>query len=107
MYRFSHERLHAYQVALEAARAIRAMSWPRGEGPLGDQARRASSSVVLNIAEGKMLTGKAQLHHFRIAIGSAAEACAVLDLVVQPGGEAVQEKLRRVAAMLESLSRSG
>jgi len=54
--------------------------------------------------------GQAERNHFRIALGSAAETCAVLDLVLdEPGIErdAVlenQQKLRRIGAMLHRLT---
>jgi four helix bundle protein len=66
---------------------------------LKNQARRASQSVILNIAEGCYREGKARLNHFRIAMGSAGETCAALDAVDLPGGAAMQAKLRRVVAM--------
>jgi len=53
-----------------------------------------------NIAEGAYRIGKDRGRHFRIAMGSAAEACAVFDLVDLPDGPARQAELRRVVAML-------
>ena len=44
-------------------------------------------------------------NHFRIALGSAAETCAVLDLMELPGGQDRQTELRRIGAMLAVLSR--
>ena len=105
MVRFGHETLAAYQQAVPVARWVRQVSWPRGDADLGDQARRAAASVVLNIAEGHAHTGKARLHHYRIARGSAAELCAVLDLVAPAGAAEQQEALRRVGVMLERLER--
>ena len=96
----SHERLDAYRLARSVARWVRATPFPRGDAPLKDQARRAADSVVLNLAEGAYRIGKDRQRHFRIAMGSAAEACAVLDLVDLPDGPARQAELRRVVAML-------
>jgi len=104
MFRFRHETLDVYQLALEVSREIRSVSWPRGDGPLGDQARRASASVVLNIAEGHSKGGAARRNAFRIARGEAAEVCAVLDVVDVSGGKALQDKLRRIALMVDRLA---
>jgi len=65
---------------------------------------RASQSVVLNIAEGMALTGASRRNHMRIALGSAAEVCSVLDRVCLPEVEPRQAELRRVGAMLRRLS---
>ncbi len=54
MQQFDHERLDVYVIALDfvvSAEAI-ASGAPRGQGPLADQLRRASTSIVLNLAEG-------------------------------------------------------
>ena len=102
-YRHHHERLDAYRVAVEAARAIRSASWPAGEADAKSQAKRAANSVVLNIAEGTAREGKSRRYHYGVASGSAAEATAVLDIVDLECGPEVQQKLRRVAAMLRRL----
>jgi four helix bundle protein len=54
----------------------------RRDGALGDQLRRAGSSVLLNIAEGNRRVGKDRQHFFRVAAGSAAEVQAVLKVAV-------------------------
>jgi hypothetical protein len=56
-YRFDHENLDVYRLALEVAREIAAWPAPRGWAALHDQAVRASSSAVLNIAEGRARGG--------------------------------------------------
>ena len=97
----SHENLNGYKLAVEVARWIRQAPFPRGDGPLKDQARRAADSVVLNMAEGAYPgTEKERARHFRIARASAAETCAVLDLMDLDEGPARQHQLRRVVAML-------
>ena len=98
-----HENLDVYKLAVKAARSIRGARWPHGEAQLKDQAKRAADSVVLNLAEGCYHQGKAKLNYFRIASGSAAEACAVLDLIPLAGGSEIQQELRRVTAMLRKL----
>jgi len=99
----SHENLDAYQVALGVARWIRSTPFPPGDSALRDQATRAACSLVLNVAEGAHSQGGNRGKHFRIARGSAAETCAVLDLVDLPGGPQRQAELRRVVAMLSRL----
>ncbi len=102
---FDHERLDAYSLALDVARAVAAARFPRGDADLRDQAVRASRSVVLNIAEGCARGGAAGKNHFRIARGSAAETCAALDLATVADAGAMQDKLRRIGAMLSRLAR--
>ena len=97
----SHENLDAYKLAVEVARWVRKTPFPHGDSALKDQARRAADSVVLNLAEGAYMgTPKERARHFRVARGSAAETCAVLDLVDLDDGPMRQGQLRRVVAML-------
>ena len=99
---FTHETLDAYRVAVEVARWIARSGLT---GSLRDQAVRSSQSVALNIAEGHAMTGKRRLNHYNIAIGSAAEVCACLDLTDLGGAEEQQEKLRRILLMLTQLKK--
>lgn len=103
-YRFDHENLDAYKLALDVARATAALRLATGRSALRDQLVRATDSVVLNIAEGRARGGDAGRNHYRIALGSAAEACAALDLVGTPEAAAQQPKLRRVGAMVRAMS---
>ena len=64
---------------------------------------RAAQSAALNIAEGRARGGDAGRNHYRIALGSAAEACAALDLVHVAGAADQQAKLRRVGALVRGL----
>jgi four helix bundle protein len=102
---FDHERLDAYRLAVEVVRWLASTKFPPGNADLRDQALRASRSIALNIAEGQARGGDAGRNHCRIAAGSAAETCAVLDLVDLPGGPEQQEKLRRIGVMLHGLAR--
>lgn len=102
---FDHEHLDAYRLSLEVARWVAATDFPRGFAPLKDQAVRAAQSVVMNIAEGKGRGGDAGRNHYRIALGSAAETCAALDLLGTMAASEQQAKLRRVGAMLRGLTR--
>ena len=105
-YPFVHEKLDCYRVAVGVARWARGQEVPRGLGSLRDQLVRATSSVVLNIAEGSSHLSKgSRLQHYRIARASAAESCAVLDLLDLPEVPARQHELRRVGAMLTRLIR--
>jgi len=101
--RMAHERLDVYQVALEVARWMVRVPFPRGLSDLKNQGVRAACSVVLNIAEGARRRGKAKTNHFEIARGSAAEAQTVLMIVELPGGSEQVAKLRRVDRMLERM----
>ena len=80
---FSFETLDVYQRAIEfVARATDiATRMPPGHAPLADQLRRASVSVVLNIAEGSGRVRKPDAdRHRAIARGSAMECAAILDV---------------------------
>ena len=48
--------------------------------------------------------GAAGRNHYWIALGSAAEACAALDLLGSVAAPEQQQKLRRVGAMLRKLA---
>lgn len=102
---FAHETLRAHQLAVEVARWVAKARFPKGSSSLQDQALRASQSVALNIAEGRGRSGQARRHHYEIALGSAAEACAALDLVEIAGASEQQEHLRAVGSMLVGLMR--
>jgi four helix bundle protein len=99
----NHERLDVYRLAVEVARWVADAQFPANMRALEDQAVRASQSIVLNIAEGASRRGQAGRNHFRIALGSVAETCAVLDLTALAGAEEQQAKLRRVGTMLYRL----
>jgi len=100
---FPHEILDCYRLAVGVARWVLAQRFPPRCSELADQAVRAATSVPLNIAEA-CRQGAAGRNHFRIAMGSAAELCAVLDLVDLPGGAERQAELRRIGAMLRRLA---
>jgi four helix bundle protein len=102
---FAHESLDVYQLALDVARWVATARFGSGNSDLRDQAVRASRSIVLNVAEGRARGGDAGRHHLRIALGSAAEVSAVLDLVALPGASEQQTSLRRVGAMLARMAR--
>ena len=103
---FGHERLDCYRLALGVARWAARQGLPAHRKHLRDQLVRAADSMVLNIAEGSgQEPGDARRNHYRIAMGSAAEIAAVIDLVDFVDGTIRQEELRRVAAMLFKMAR--
>lgn len=101
---FGFERLDVYREAVSVARWLRRSRWPTGSAHLKDQGTRSAESMVLNIAEGCARGGKPGVNHYRIAMGSAGETLAVLDLVDLTGGTEQQQRLRRVGAMLFRLA---
>lgn len=98
-----------YQRSLELVRLVKQVSeeLPSGYSFLGDQLRRAASSVALNFSEGygKSTPGE-QRRYFRIARGSAYEVGAALDVGRQFGALSAQHHERgkdlcdHLAAML-------
>ena len=76
------ERLDVYRTALEFQALVANVRLPRALYDLRNQLDRASSSIVLNIAEGAGRHGGADKAHFyAIARGSAMECAAVLDIL--------------------------
>ena len=81
-----HERLDVYVVALDflvfANEVIERL--PRGRGHLADQLTRASTSIVLNLAEGAGKLSKADKRRYYLtARGSATESAALLDVCLR------------------------
>ncbi|HET6404284.1 MAG TPA: four helix bundle protein [Candidatus Thermoplasmatota archaeon] len=83
-----HEKLDVYHRAVRAAALVEkvALAVPEARADLRDQMRRASTSVVLNIAEGANgFAPRDKARYYRIAQGSAGECLAALDLARQVG----------------------
>ena len=102
----THDSRDVYRVALDFAGWARlaGKGLPAGKAGLRDQLTRAAESVVLNIAEG---SGQRSLpvarRHYRVALGSAAECSAAVDLMEIYGvtdPEQGRALIRRVGAML-------
>jgi four helix bundle protein len=74
----------------------------RRDRSLADQARRAATSIVLNIEEGNQRKGGDRQHLFRAAKGSAAELRAALLIGVAWG---YIDEPRDLLALLERLER--
>lgn len=80
---------------------------PPGFGYLADQLRRASSSVLLNFAEGSRHSSlKERRRFFTMAAGSAAEVSAIADVAQGFGAiaelerAALKDRCNHVCAML-------
>lgn len=76
--------LDVYKCAIELAKLAREITdrMPRGDSELGDQFRRASRSIVLNISEGAGKPSQKDRSRFNaIARGSAMECGGVADLL--------------------------
>jgi four helix bundle protein len=109
---FDYEKLDVYRTALEfviTTIEIRGRL-PRGNGELVDQFKRASFSIVLNIAEGAGKLKQAdKQRYFLIARGSVMECGALFDLLnalshVSPEEyQAGKLLLTRIGAMLSKL----
>jgi four helix bundle protein len=110
---FMHERLDAYRFAVQFYREVKAIrgGLPRGLGPLGDQVSRAAQSIVLNLAEGAAARSvDVKQRHWQIALGSAGECAAALDLleigraaadaVLQRGREALRQAVVRMLGLV-------
>ena len=72
------ENFRTYKIAVDFYRNCQAIKLPRH---LKDQLDRASSSIALNLAEGRgKPTTKDQRRFFYIALGSVRECQAILDI---------------------------
>jgi four helix bundle protein len=111
---FDHEKLEVYQLAL------RFIAWlepfieklPKSIS-VRDQLDRASTSIVLNLAEGNgKFTKPDRCRFFDISRGSALECAAALDVCVAKGKLCAEEltpgkdQLLRIVSMLIGLIRA-
>ena len=104
-------RFQVLEVAVHAIATLRPVvaAIRRCDRDLGEQIRRAASSVALNIAEGNRNEGGLRLSRFSTAAGSNAEVRAALLVAVAWGYVQVsdiaeaEQLLDRVAAMLHRL----
>jgi four helix bundle protein len=112
---FDHERLDVYRVSLDflvLADCV-AQHLPRGRSHLRDQLSRASTSIVLNIAEGAgKYSGGDKRRYYLSASGSATECAAILDVcqrlhaVDDATHAAGKQLLDRIVAMLVKLAKA-
>ena len=100
---FNHDKLECYAVALDVARWAARVKVPTGRKHLRDQLVRSADSVVLNIAEGagRPFGGAARRSFFDIAMGSAAEVGAIIDLLGEDAAK--KSQVLRVAQMAARL----
>ena len=101
------ETFDVYRVSLDACRSCASIAASL-DANLRDQLRRASSSVVLNTAEGfGSVSRGVKRRHYEIARGSAMECVAILDLGSALGLEGIPAAARalftRAAMMLSKL----
>lgn len=103
---FVHEGLDCYRLAVQLSRWAAKQVFPPHRKHLRDQLVRAADSITLNIAEGAGKgPGDGRRHHYRIALGSAAEVVAVIDITDLADADARRAEVRRIGAMLAALSR--
>ena len=110
---FGFQQLDVYRCAVQFLGVATPLSdrMPRGYAALGDQLRRASLSVPLNIAEGNGRLQGSAAHHYSIARGSALECAAILDACEAIGGASMaelaagRELLERIVSMLTKMAR--
>jgi four helix bundle protein len=107
--RLDAEKLQVYAVALEF-RGLATVLGARADAIVRDQLRRASLSIVLNIAEGAGLRSRPQKRNlYAVARGSAMECAAIVDVLrvsrSVPAADATRarELLVRVVQMLTKL----
>src|ERR1700690_1626940 len=79
--------LRIYDTSLEVIRLVRPMivAIERRDSDLGRQFRRALASVALNIAEGSYARGRNRNALYQVALGSAKESRACLDVALSLG----------------------
>ena len=108
----AHDKLDVYRISLRAHKnAVRLTTGIQsGFANDIDQLRRATSSVVRNVAEGAGRWSKAdKAARFTVARGEAAEASACVDILAVCGvvdhqlAASVSDDLDRVGAMLTRL----
>ena len=110
--------MKVYRVSVAMVRDIQQHVMPAiragGDREIADQLHRASRSVALNVAEALgLLPGKRQRNHFQIALGSARESMACIELAVatgllderEPAIARVMDRVDHVCAMLWKLTR--
>jgi four helix bundle protein len=106
------EKLDVYRIALEF-NAVATVLAGRADSVVRDQLRRASLSIVLNVAEGAGQRAAGQKRNlFGIARGSALECAAIVDVLRIRGRLSVAEasqarsRLVRIVQMLTKLDQS-
>ncbi len=112
---FLFERLEVYQKGRIFVNKILSLcnKMPKGNAFLVEQLRRASTSILLNVAEGNgRWSCNDRRHFFAIARGSAFECATILQLCVDNGlistavCNDIDTELEEIAKMLTGLIKS-
>jgi four helix bundle protein len=83
---FQHEKLDVYRAAMSFVKKTDEIikRLPRGRAYLVDQLQRAAASIPANIAEGAgEYSRKDKARFYRIALRSATECAAFLDIIME------------------------
>jgi four helix bundle protein len=113
--RTDHERLDVYHVALDFLVFANGIieGFPRGRSHLADQFTRASTSILLNMAEGAgKLSKPDKRRYYLTARGSATESAALLDgclrlkLIGDAAHKEGKDMLVRMVSMLIKLAQA-
>jgi len=111
---FDHEKLDVYKASLELVVLVEEVvnQFPRGRSYLADQLQRASTSILLNIAEGAgEYSDNEKIRFYRMAKRSATECAAIFDickhfqLINDHQSVRSRELLIRIVAMLTKMSK--
>jgi len=98
-----HHRLHAYGVAVELLRAVRACAIK--DATLRDHALRSAKSAVLNCAEGAGRTRRGEkARAFSVARAEACEAAAAAEIAAE-SGDAPAERAAEVVRLAAQVCR--
>ncbi|MDC3955817.1 four helix bundle protein [Polyangium jinanense] len=104
--------LRIYSVAIEMLRTLRPVIERVGtkDPNLGDQLRRAATSIALNLSEGAYSQGRNERARWYTAMGSAAEVRACLEVAealgyIEKADENLLDTLDRIVATLHRLTR--
>lgn len=112
---FDHEKLDVYKVAMAFRCDVEAVlaTCMVGRRDMADQLQRASSSIVLNIAE-----GAGRFHpldkrkSYLVSLGSATECASIYEILFNIGTIdstayfKAREKLGRIVSMLTTLAKT-
>jgi len=110
---FDHEDLDVYQVALELVAWLESMlAHLSCSSDLSTKLDKATTSIVLNIAEGNgRFTGADQVKFYKTAYKATIRSASLIDLATTNAAADVsrveqgRELLRRIAAMITALSK--
>jgi four helix bundle protein len=98
----------SYEVSLQLIEVVKPLlvRIKMYDGDLERQLRRAATSVVLNLGEGRKRVGKDRIHLFRIAEGSAGEVEAGLEAALRWGyiDEVPREVISRLLGLIWGLT---